>query len=197
MKYRCPYCKTIIGPELQSKCPQCGKAMKIPAKLQHTSARERKRAKQRIAREGERKKQELAFETSDNPLRKPAVTFTLLMVMAVVGALLIGRSNKPKSAKRNPITRAILELRALYIASDRFFYDCARYPDAAESLKALVINPGISSWRGPYVNIVKPDPWRNKYIYIVSNNNFTVFSSGPDGIAGNSDDIYPYPEDSK
>ena len=192
MKYRCPYCKTIIGPELQSSCPQCGKAMKIPAKFQQTSARKRKRAKQRIAREGERKKQESALNTSNNPLRKPSVTLTLLMIMAVVGALLVGRSNKPKSAKRNPISRAILELRALHIASERFFYDCARYPTDEEYLKELVLNPGIRSWRGPYVNIIKPDPWHNKYIYIVSNNSFKVFSSGPDGIAGNGDDIYPY-----
>ena len=193
MKFRCPYCKTIIGPELQSKCPQCGKAMKIPAKLQQTSTRERKRVKQRIIRDGEHKKQAMAFNTSDNSLRRPAVTLTLLMIMAVIGALLIGRSNKPKSGKRNPVTRATLELRALYIASDRFYYDTLRYPTEAENLKALVINPGLRSWRGPYVNIVKPDPWRNKYIYkIVSNNNFTVFSSGPDGIGGNGDDIYPY-----
>ncbi len=192
MKFRCPYCKNIIGPELHSQCPECGKAMKIPAKFQQTSSRERRRAKQRIIREGERKKQESALDTSNNPLRKPSVTLTLLMILAVVGALLVGRSNKPKSAKRNPISRAILELRALHIASDRFFYDCARYPDKEENLKALVLNPGISSWRGPYVNIIKPDPWHNKYIYIVSNSTFKVFSSGPDGITGNSDDIYPY-----
>lgn len=126
MKFRCPYCKNIIGPELHSQCPECGKAMKIPAKFQQTSIRERRRAKQRIIREGERKKQESALDTSNNPLRKPSVTLTLLMILAVVGALLVGRSNKPKSAKRNPISRAILELRALHIASDRSLMICLK-----------------------------------------------------------------------
>ena len=166
--------------------------MKIPAKLQQSSPRERKRTKERIVREAERKKKEFSFDTSSNPLRKPAVTVTLLMVMAVVGALLLGRSKNPPKRKRSLKTRATLELRALYIASGRFFNDCGRYPDAEENLKALVINPGMRSWRGPYVNIVKPDPWKCKYIYIVSNNTVTVFSSGPDRTSGTADDVYPY-----
>jgi type II secretion system protein G len=116
------------------------------------------------------------------------------MIMAVAGALLVGRSNKPKSAKKNPISRSILELRALKIASDRFYYDTLRYPTEEENLEALVNDPGVNSWKGPYVNLVKPDPWHNKYIYILSNDTVTVFSSGPDGIPGNNDDIYPYEE---
>lgn len=197
MKFRCPYCKTVIGSELKNTCPQCGKAMKIPVPLQQTSIRERKRIKQRIIREGEHKKRELSLAANENPLKKPAITFTLLMTIAVVGALLVGRSNNiPHKRKRSPLTRATMELRALHIATERFFYDCVRYPDEQENLKALVLNPGISSWHGPYVNIIKPDPWRNKYVYIVSNNTFKVFSAGPDGIIDTDDDIYPY-EDEK
>lgn len=193
MKFRCPYCKTIIGSELHSTCPQCGKAMKVPATLQKTSPHERKLIKQQIIRAGERKKQELALNTSANPLRKPGITIMMLMILAVVGALLVGRSNKPpKSTKKNPISRAILELRALKIASDRFYYDTLRYPTEEEGLKSLIIDPGVEDWKGPYVNIIKPDPWHNKYIYILSNNTVTVFSTGPDGIANTDDDVYPY-----
>ena len=167
--------------------------MKIPAKLQPSTSKERKKIRQTIVRKGEREKKKLGLEASSNPLRKPAVTFMLLMLIAAVGALLLGRSNDmPKKRKRLPEDRATLELRALYIASDRFFYDCGRYPTPDEYLKALVINPGLRSWRGPYVNIIKPDPWKNRYIYIVSNNTITVYSSGADGIAGTDDDIYPY-----
>ena len=193
MKFRCPYCKTIIVPELHSSYPECGKAMKIPAKLQQTTGKERKKKRQQIVRKGEREKKKLGIETSSNPLRKPAVTFMLLMLIAAVGALLLGRSNNmPKKRKQPPEDRAIMELRALYIASDRFFYDCGRYPTTNEYLKALVINPGLRSWRGPYVNIIKPDPWKNRYIYTVTNNTITVYSTGADGITGTGDDVYPY-----
>ncbi len=192
MKLRCPYCKTIIeSVPSHGRCPKCGKVMKIPVKLQNKSARERKRIKQKIIREGERKLQEFAVN-SDNPLRKPAITIMILAVMAFIGALLVSRSNHIKMPTKPPEEQTILELRALYIANKRFFNDCARYPTAQEGLNALINNPGILSWGGPYVNLIKPDQWHHPYNYIVSNNTFKVFSSGPDGIPGTADDLYPY-----
>src|SRR6059036_1718226 len=48
-----------------------------------------------------------------------------------------------------------------------FYQDCGRYPTSREGLEALVRNPGLGSWRGPYLNrgIVPKDPWKRDYVY--------------------------------
>jgi Type II secretion system (T2SS), protein G len=38
------------------------------------------------------------------------------------------------------------------VALDRFQADCARYPTTEEGLSALVKNPGVVGWKGPYWN---------------------------------------------
>ena len=62
-------------------------------------------------------------------------------------------------------------------------------------LKDLVVNPGVGPrWKGPYVDIENfEDPWGNDYQYRIPPENsigsFDVWSNGPDGNSGTSDDI--------
>jgi general secretion pathway protein G len=50
---------------------------------------------------------------------------------------------------------------------DQFRLDNDRYPTTQEGLNALIANPGIDSWDGPYLTkkVIRNDPWKNPYIY--------------------------------
>jgi sugar lactone lactonase YvrE len=50
---------------------------------------------------------------------------------------------------------------------------------------------GTPCWNGPYVEWVTNDPWNNPYSATMDPNTYavTVFSNGPDGIFGTSDDV--------
>jgi len=83
------------------------------------------------------------------------------------------------------------------IALDLFEQDTGRYPRSDEGLRALVYNPQITNWRGPYLKStnVPLDPWGNEYKYNypseLSSSEFLydIVSSGPDGVFGNNDDV--------
>lgn len=51
--------------------------------------------------------------------------------------------------------------------------------------------PGYICWGGPYMPTVSNDPWNNAYTVTVDHSTFsvTVFSNGPDGVSGGTDDV--------
>ncbi len=53
------------------------------------------------------------------------------------------------------------------------------------------VTPGTICWAGPYMPLVPADPWGNSYRGAVDPTTklITITSSGPDGVAGSSDDI--------
>jgi len=75
-----------------------------------------------------------------------------------------------------------------------FKLDNGRYPTTTEDIQALVTNPGnLPRWNHPYLDKLPIDPWQHPYIYRQpgpKGHLFEVFSTGPDGIAGNADDIH-------
>ena len=83
------------------------------------------------------------------------------------------------------------------IALDLFEQDTGKYPAKDEALDALVRDPQIPNWRGPYLKttILPLDPWGNEYKYSypseLTNSEFLydIISAGPDGVFGNDDDI--------
>ena len=52
-------------------------------------------------------------------------------------------------------------------ALEMFRFDVGRYPTTEEGLSALVRNPGILQWRGPYGSAkeIPADPWGHPYAY--------------------------------
>lgn len=74
--------------------------------------------------------------------------------------------------------------------------DNGQYPTEAQGLAALVQRPAIgeipNKWR-PYLDRLPTDPWRRDYRYKNpgAKAEVEVFSSGPDGQPGTSDDIGP------
>lgn len=83
------------------------------------------------------------------------------------------------------------------LAMDLFEQDTGRYPSSEEGLQALIENPQVVNWRGPYLKsaTVPVDPWGNLYKYTYpsqltsSETLYDIVSAGPDGTIGNEDDV--------
>jgi general secretion pathway protein G len=83
------------------------------------------------------------------------------------------------------------------LAMDLFEQDTGRYPSSEEGLRALIENPQVVNWRGPYLksSAIPVDPWGNPYKYdypsalTSSETLYDIVSAGPDGTFGNEDDV--------
>ncbi len=94
-------------------------------------------------------------------------------------------------------TAALKQVTMVRGALDRFKEDCGRFPSQEESLTALVENPRIQGWHGPYAksrDLI--DPWGRSLLFQPSqyqyqgNDTVDVWSVGPDGQNGTDDDIH-------
>lgn len=112
----------------------------------------------------------------------------LLVVMVIIGLLaaLVGPRLFPKLGKgKQAAAKAQIEL--LGQALDQFRLDVGRYPTTQEGLNALISNPGIDRWDGPYLKKDVPkDPWDRPYHYQSpgEHGEYDLFSYGRDGSPG-------------
>ena len=123
--------------------------------------------------------------------RKDKKGFTLielLVVMAILGLLaaLVMPRLFPKLGKgKQSAAKAQIEL--LGQALDQFRIDVGRYPTTQEGLNALIVNPGVDNWDGPYLKKGLPtDPWNKPYLYQCpgSHGDYDLISYGRDGQPG-------------
>jgi general secretion pathway protein G len=194
MILRCPYCKQTFGPEPAPRCPHCGRTMLLPDHLLTRSMRDRRRVKEQIQREFERKRNALGPRMPYG--RRPATLLIALGVLIVAGALLLGRTTLYFPAYdrvAKPLgMRATNEVRVLRIALERYRADCGHYPTQRDGLRALVRNPDRIGWNGPYITLLKPDPWGAEYLYTrYADGSMDLRSVGPDGTGKTADDIVP------
>lgn len=137
--------------------------------------------------------------------RKHHRAFTLielllvLVILGVLAAIVVPRLGGQSEKARITATR--LEITNLNNLISRFEMDMGRYPTSAEGLDALVDEPNDgASWEGPYIESerVPKDKWGNDYIYrfpsTLKEKGFDLFSVGPDGNEGTTDDISQYDE---
>ena len=110
------------------------------------------------------------------------VIVILGMLAALVTPRLIGKLGKSK----RQIAKTQIEM--LETALDAFKLDVGRYPTTEEGLKALVENPGVEGWDGPYLKKKKipKDPWGREYIYRCpgEHGDYDLLSYGADGKPG-------------
>ncbi len=112
----------------------------------------------------------------------------LLVVLVILGLLaaLVGPQLFPKLGKgKQSAAKAQIELFGQ--ALDQFRLDVGRYPTTQEGLAAIVTNPGIDKWEGPYLKKGLPnDPWGRPYIYTCpgSHGEYDIVSYGRDGQPG-------------
>lgn len=189
MKLLCPYCKKIFTEMNNSQCPHCGKTLLLPASLRKTDRAARLRRHHQLERLYKRVEAESSPPFLSLLGRKPTHIVIILAALVFIGAALI--RNVTRKVERPEEQTAIDELTALRIALDRFYRDCGRYPTTEEGLKTLVLSPGDKTWGGPYVNLVKPDPWLEVYRYRFESNAVHLRSCGPDHTFGTTDDLFP------
>jgi len=117
----------------------------------------------------------------------------VLMILAALAVLVVPRiTGHGKEAK---ITTARLGINNIKSALQNFEMNCDRFPTTEEGLQALIQAPGnVPGWKGPYLDqqTIPVDPWQNPYQYRCPgqhNNDYDLYSYGPDGQDGGDDDI--------
>jgi type II secretion system protein G len=66
----------------------------------------------------------------------------------------------------------------------KYRLDCGEYPIPRAGLQALLTNPGVKGWNGPYFKGRLRDPWDRPFLYEISGNVPIVRSLGADGKPG-------------
>jgi len=117
----------------------------------------------------------------------------MLIVLAII-SLLIGLVGPRvfKGEKKGKITTARAQIELFGGALDQFRLDTGAYPTTSEGLAALITDPGVEGWDGPYLKKAIPrDPWGQPYVYRSPgiHGEYDLFSYGPDKAEGGGDDI--------
>lgn len=165
-----------------------------------------KAAVKAIAHEYERKRAELE---GGAPLfrRGPLFYGMIVLVLIVVGALVVpqimsgGLTLGKKRIERNDL-QARKAMDALSVALGRYKFHVGAYPTTEEGLAVLAcrrpkeirrVRARHKGWDGPYVNHIVKDPWGNDYVYETRPEGGPpiLYSKGPDGRAGTTDDVLP------
>jgi general secretion pathway protein G len=197
IRLRCPHCGHHFPPQDKGRCPACGRILLIPPAARRNAAAMRDRWL-RLSRERRdrlaawRQGAAIAFS------RRARLVFGFV-ALAFLGVILPLRYMLRQPAEAPPLTpeeRAVNNLRVLRTALECFYRDCRRYPATAEGLRALVLQPPATpGWKGPYIELLKPDPWRHAYVYLLTNAAPTLFCAGPDGRGATADDLPAPPPD--
>jgi general secretion pathway protein G len=125
----------------------------------------------------------------------------VLVILAVLAAIVVPRFTGRSQQARN--TAARTDIASIELALDIFETDNGRYPANDEGLEALIRLPsGLTedTWQGPYLKreSIPADPWGNDYTYRYpgqrNTRGYDLYSAGPDGQAGNDDDITNWSE---
>lgn len=111
------------------------------------------------------------------------VVIILGLLAGLVGPRLFGRVGQSKQVA----ARAQIEI--LGSALDQYSLDTGSYPPGSLGLQALVQNPNVAGWGGPYLkkNAIPPDPWGNPYNYKCcpgDHGEYDLWSDGADGRPG-------------
>ena len=168
---------------------------KFPVKDQQR--RKRLAAIKEINREYAQKKAELGGLRA--PVMKKGIVFYTVVVIGLMmlGALVLSATGRGGRAR---VSRAMIDVRksvdALAIALGRYRYHVGEYPSTEEGLEALASTKIThKGWNGPYIRQVVNDPWGHAYVYVRNGaaENPTLYSKGPDGLAGTTDDVLPDP----
>jgi general secretion pathway protein G len=111
------------------------------------------------------------------------VVIILGLLVGLVGPRLLGRVGQSKTAT----AKAQVEL--FGAALDQYKLDVGTYPSSGQGLDALVRNPGVTNWDGPYLKktTVPKDPWGNPYRYACcpgQHGEYDLWSDGGDAAPG-------------
>ena len=111
------------------------------------------------------------------------VIILLGLLVGIVGPRLFGHVGQSKQA----IAKAQIEV--FGTALDAYRLDNGTYPTTAQGLGALVVNPNLPNWNGPYLKKreVPLDPWDRPYKYLCcpgQHDDYDLWTEGADGMPG-------------
>jgi general secretion pathway protein G len=115
-----------------------------------------------------------------------------MVILAILAAVIVPKFvGKSEAAKESAAKADITTLKGQL---DAFEIDNSRYPTTEEGLMALVEKPSgdLPNWKHYYIEKLPSDPWGHPYVYRCPGTNgkdFDLLSAGPDGQAGDADDI--------
>lgn len=115
----------------------------------------------------------------------------VLVILAVLAGIVIPKfTGRAEQARQSA---AKTQIDGFKTALDAFEVDVGRYPTSEEGLPALVTAPaGAQNWHQTMPDIPK-DPWGNAYQYrqpgTKNSGSYDIYSYGPDGRDGGTDDI--------
>ncbi len=116
----------------------------------------------------------------------------LAVLAGIVGSRFVGQSQSAK------IKAATVQKGNFIQALNRFEIDMGRFPTSSEGLRVLIERPSDDqkkAWQGPYLDgdAIPLDQWGNAWNYRYPGQRrpegFDLWSNGPDGREGGSDDI--------
>lgn len=115
----------------------------------------------------------------------------LMIIVVLAGVVVPSIRGRTEDARK---TAAKADITNLDAGLDQFEMHTGRLPTNDEGLAALLDPPNnVQSWKGPYFKKAPRDPWGNPYQYRNpgQQNKYGVdlFSTGPDGREGGSDDV--------
>jgi general secretion pathway protein G len=129
-----------------------------------------------------------SMNTLSMPRRRARGGFTLIelvvviVILAILAAVIVPRFfGRTDDAK---ISSAVTTISSIDNAISLFNADTGSFPP---NLDALITNPQIKGWNGPYLknqSSVPLDPWGHPYVYKQpgdSGRDFDIVSAGPDG----------------
>jgi len=112
----------------------------------------------------------------------------VLIVIGIIAAAIIPQFiGTTQDAKVSTAKGNVAELES---AVERFYVHLDRYPTSEEGLKVLVEAPTgeEQKWRGPYIKMLRPDPWGNPYQFrspgVHHTSSFDIWSRGADNADG-------------
>jgi general secretion pathway protein G len=113
----------------------------------------------------------------------------VVVILGVLAATIIPQlSGTTHDAK---VKTAKAQVTVLETAIEHFNIHMDRYPTADEGLQVLLERPTNdqnNKWHGPYIKMLRNDPWGNPYQYRIPGahhtSSFDLWSRGADGVDG-------------
>ena len=124
----------------------------------------------------------------------------ILLVVVIIGMLVtIAVVNLSGQSKKAKLVVTQRQIDAYKTAIGVYEMDNGFFPSTEQGLEALIAKPGSAPepahWKGPYLDppVIRDDPWGSKYFYKCPGEkmpqSYDLYSSGPNRIAGDDDDI--------